>query len=59
MVGLVENGNASAFQSRGALMRVAGTTLHPIELAVVTAMLLPLSVCGHFTIPRAGKNFSG
>jgi O-antigen ligase len=44
MVGFTENGSPSAFQSRGALMRVAGTTLHPIELGVVSAMLLPLAI---------------
>ncbi|WP_433876422.1 O-antigen ligase family protein [Sinomonas atrocyanea] len=42
--GFSENGAASSFQVRDALMRVAGTTLHPIELGVVTAMLLPLAV---------------
>ena len=55
MVGFVENGNASAFQPRGALMRVAGTTLHPIELAVVTAMLLPLSVWRALHDPKGRK----
>ena len=44
MVGFAENGDFDAFQARGALLRVAGTTLHPIELGVVTAMLLPLSI---------------
>jgi len=44
MVGFVQNGDFDAFQARGALLRVAGTTLHPIELGVVTAMLLPLAV---------------
>ena len=44
MVGFVQNGDFDAFQARGALLRVAGTTLHPIELGVVTAMLLPLAI---------------
>ncbi len=44
MVGFTENGIATPFQARGSLMRVAGTTLHPIELGVVSAMLLPLAV---------------
>jgi O-antigen ligase len=44
MPGFVDNGGANAFQARGALMRVSGTTSHPIELGVVTSMLLPLSV---------------
>jgi O-antigen ligase len=44
MVGFTVNGDFDAFQARGALLRVAGTTLHPIELGVVTAMLLPLAI---------------
>jgi O-antigen ligase len=43
MLGFVENGDASG-QARGAFIRVAGTTMHPIELGVVSAMLLPLAV---------------
>ena len=44
MVGFQDNGSGTAFQSREAFMRVAGTTMHPIELGVVCSMLLPLSV---------------
>lgn len=33
-----------AIQSRGALNRVAGTTIHPIELGAVTSILLPIAV---------------
>ncbi|WP_161958216.1 O-antigen ligase family protein [Arthrobacter sp. H-02-3] len=44
MVGFVDNNSGTAFQSRAALMRVSGTTMHPIELGVVSAMLLPLGV---------------
>lgn len=44
MIGFEDNGSGTAFQSREAFMRVAGTTMHPIELGVVCSMLLPLSV---------------
>lgn len=44
MVGFQDNGSGTAFQSREAFMRVAGTTMHPIELGVVCSMLLPLSI---------------
>ena len=44
MPGFDYNGGDTPFQSRGALLRVAGTTFHSIELAVVSAMLLPLSI---------------
>lgn len=44
MVGFEDNGSGTAFQSREAFMRVAGTTMHPIELGVVCSMLLPLAV---------------
>ncbi|SMH39623.1 O-antigen ligase [Rathayibacter oskolensis] len=44
MVGFVDNGGSTPFQERDGLTRVAGTTFHPIELAVVSAMLLPLAV---------------
>ncbi|WP_159823526.1 O-antigen ligase family protein [Arthrobacter sp. 9AX] len=44
MVGFEDNGSGTAFQNREAFMRVAGTTMHPIELGVVCSMLLPLSV---------------
>lgn len=44
MVGFVDNGGSTPFQDRDGLTRVAGTTFHPIELAVVSAMLLPLAV---------------
>jgi putative inorganic carbon (hco3(-)) transporter len=40
----VDNGGNTPFQARGALMRVAGSTFHSIELAVVCSMLLPLSL---------------
>lgn len=44
MVGFKDNGSGTAFQSREAFMRVAGTTMHPIELGVICSMLLPLSI---------------
>ena len=55
MVGFAENGDFDAFQARGALLRVAGTTLHPIELGVVTAMLLPLSIWRALYDPKGRK----
>lgn len=44
MVGMSENGGTTAFQARGAFLRVAGSTFHPIELGVVSCMVLPLAV---------------
>lgn len=44
MPGFNYNGGDTPFQSRGALLRVSGSTFHSIELAVVSAMLLPLSI---------------
>ncbi|ACL41857.1 O-antigen polymerase [Pseudarthrobacter chlorophenolicus A6] len=44
MVGFEDNGSGTAFQAREAFMRVAGTTMHPIELGVVCSMLLPLAI---------------
>lgn len=44
MIGFEDNGGSTAFQDRDGLMRVAGTTFHPIELAVISAMLLPLAL---------------
>ncbi|WDF34217.1 O-antigen ligase family protein [Arthrobacter agilis] len=44
MLGFEYNGGDTTFQERGALVRVAGTTFSPIELAVLCSMLLPLSV---------------
>ncbi|MEV4988868.1 O-antigen ligase family protein [Pseudarthrobacter sp. LMD1-1-1.1] len=44
MPGFTYNGGDTVFQNRGALLRVAGTTFTPIELAVVCCMLLPLSI---------------
>lgn len=44
MPGFTDNGGNTPFQVRGPLVRVAGSTFHSIELAVVSAMLLPLSI---------------
>lgn len=44
MPGFTENGGNTPFQPRGALVRVAGISFSPIELGVVAAMLLPLSL---------------
>ncbi|HKU34714.1 MAG TPA: O-antigen ligase family protein [Paenarthrobacter sp.] len=44
MVGFSDNGGNTPFQIRGLLMRVAGSTFHSIELAVVCCILLPLSI---------------
>ncbi len=42
--GFEVNFENSGIISRGALNRVAGTAIHPIELGVVAAMVLPLAV---------------
>ena len=44
MIGFENNGSGSSFQQRESFLRVAGTTMHPIELSVVCSMLLPLAV---------------
>jgi len=44
MIGFKDNGSGSSFQRRESFLRVAGTTMHPIELSVVCSMLLPLAI---------------
>ena len=44
MPGFTDNGGDTPFQLRGNLVRVAGSTFHAIEFAVVSAMVLPLSI---------------
>ncbi|MDQ1199894.1 O-antigen ligase [Rhodococcus sp. SORGH_AS_0303] len=44
MVGMTDNGGGTTFQGRGLLTRVAGNTFTPIELGLVTAMILPFCV---------------
>lgn len=55
MVGFDDNGGATAFQQRGNLMRVAGSTFHSIEYAVVCSMLLPLSIWRALHDPRGRR----
>lgn len=42
--GFSVDGTLSVWQARGALQRVFGTAMHPIELGVVAGMLLPLAI---------------
>lgn len=42
--GFATNADDSAILNRGGLNRVTGTAIHPIELGVTAAMLLPLAV---------------
>lgn len=44
MIGFSYNGGDTPFQVRGTFLRVAGTTFTSIELAAVSAMVLPLSI---------------
>ncbi|MCU1569003.1 MAG: hypothetical protein JWQ56_3940 [Pseudarthrobacter sp.] len=44
MLGFIDTAEPSPFQVRGDFMRVWGTALHPIELGVISSMLLPLAV---------------
>lgn len=44
MPGFTDNGGDTPFQARGNLVRVAGSTFHSIELAVLSGMLLPLAI---------------
>lgn len=55
MPGFVDNGGATVYQLRGAMVRVAGSTFTPIELAVVCSMLLPLSCWRLIYDPRGRK----
>ncbi|MCR2823915.1 O-antigen ligase family protein [Microbacterium sp. zg.Y909] len=52
MPGFTYNGGDTAIQARGNLMRVAGSTFHSIEFAVVSAMLTPLSIWRAMYDPR-------
>ncbi|MGY1831480.1 O-antigen ligase family protein [Geodermatophilus sp. SYSU D01180] len=42
--GFTVDGSLSVWQARGALQRVFGTAMHPIELGVVAGMMLPLAI---------------
>lgn len=55
MPGFTYNGGDTTFQNRGALVRVAGSTFTPIELAVVSSMLLPLSIWRALYDPKGRK----
>ena len=44
MPGFIDNASATTFQVRDGMMRISGTTMHPIELAAIAAMLLPLAI---------------
>lgn len=55
MVGTVDNGGQTTFQQRGTLTRVAGNTFTPIELGVVTSMVLPLAVWRALVDRSAGR----
>lgn len=57
MPGFTYNGGDTVFQERGYLMRVSGSTFHSIELAVVCAMLLPLSIWRGLYDRRGSKFF--
>lgn len=57
MVGFTYNGGDTPFQQRGNLIRVAGSTFHSIEFAVVSAMLLPLSIWRAMYDPRGKRWF--
>ncbi len=54
------NADDAAITARAALNRVAGTAINPIELGVVAAMLLPISlhVALHDTHLKAGKRWA-
>ncbi|MFG6404020.1 O-antigen ligase family protein [Microbacterium sp. P04] len=55
MPGFTDNGGDTPFQARGNLIRVAGSTFHSIELAVVSGMLLPLSIWRAVFDPRGWR----
>ena len=42
--GFVWNGDIGGIQTRDALNRVPGTTLHPLELGAVAALLVPIAI---------------
>ncbi|UKA51854.1 O-antigen ligase family protein [Arthrobacter sp. FW305-123] len=55
MPGFTNNGGNTTFQIRGSLMRVSGSTFHSIEMAVICAMLLPLSIWRSLYDPKGRK----
>jgi len=57
MPGFTYNGGVGAFQPRGNLVRVAGSTFHSIEFAVTSSMLLPFSIWRSMCDPRGARWF--
>ena len=57
MPGFTDNGGDTPFQLRGNLVRVAGSTFHSIEFAVVSAMVLPLSIWRALYDPKGKRWF--
>lgn len=57
MPGFTYNGGDTPFQQRGNLVRVAGSTFHSIEFAVVSAMVLPLSIWRALYDPKGKRWF--
>ena len=57
MPGFTYNGGDDAFQARGNLVRVSGSTFHAIEFAVTSSMLLPLSIWRSMFDPRGARWF--
>ena len=55
MPGFTYNGGDDAYQVRGNLVRVSGSTFHAIEFAVTSAMLLPLSMWRSMFDPRGSR----
>ena len=55
MPGFTYNGGDDAYQARGNLVRVSGSTFHAIEFAVTSAMLLPLSIWRSMFDPRGAR----
>ncbi|WP_164515431.1 O-antigen ligase family protein [Microbacterium sp. 10M-3C3] len=55
MPGFTDNGGATPFQARGNLVRVAGSTFHSIEFAVISGMLLPVSIWRALYDPRGSR----
>lgn len=55
MPGFTYNGGDTTFQVRGTFLRVAGTTFTSIELAVVSAMVLPLAIWRALYDPKGSK----
>jgi len=57
MPGFTYNGGDTPFQARGNLVRVAGSTFHSIEFAVVAGMLLPFSIWRAIFDPKGWQWF--